>query len=307
VLNKWLIIILKVRELKLKAAITFLFLFLMSFQNGTYANIIGPGEVKKLYQSVKPILDQPTPEQPFYLKSGNDKKIESGEAAFYLPLTVEKIADSLSSVHNWCEIMSLHINVKACISNEKNDSMTVYMGRKYYQEPGDAYPLTYHFNTVKKNGYFSAVAIASDGPMGTSDYHIEVEVISVGNRSLGRIYVSNRRSVISSIAMSIYLATKGKNKRGIKVIGHDDLGVPIYSQGEAGVAERNLLRYYFAFLALFVNIGVQDDNKRHEAQLAFWFAQTQPFPQLYEMSEEDYLTGKRKERINQIKLQQTAH
>ena len=107
-------------------------------------------------------------------------------------------------------------------------------------------------------------------------------------------YVSNRRSFISSIAMSIYLATKGKNKRGIKVVGHDDLGVPIYSQGKAGVAERNLLRYYFAFTAFFVNIGVQDDNRRHKGQMAFWFAQTQQFPQLYEMSEEDYLAGKRK-------------
>ena len=291
----------------MKVATTIWILFLVLFQYGAYANIIGPDEVKKLYQRVKPILDQPTPEQPFYLKSGNDKKIESGEAAFYLPLTVDRIADSLSSVHNWCEIMSLHINVKACISNEKDDSMTVYMGRKYYQEPGDAYPLTYHFNTVKKHGYFSVVAIASDGPLGTSDYHIEVEVITVGNRSLGRIYVSNRRSLISSIAMSIYLATTGKNKRGIRVVDHDDLGVPIYSQGEAGVAERNLLRYYFAFLAFFVNIGVQDDNRRHENQLAFWFAQTQQFPQLYEMSEEDYLTVKRKERINQIKLQQVAH
>ena len=185
--------------------------------------------------------------------------------------------------------------------------MTVYMGRKFYQQPGDAYELTYRFNTIKKDGYFSSVAIASDGPLGTSDYHIDVEVISVDDQSFGRIYVSNQRSWISSIAMSIYLATKGKNKQGIKVVDHDDQGVPIYSKGETGVAERNLLRYYFAFTAFFDKFGEQDDHRRHESQLAFWFAQTQQFPQLYEMSEEDYVTGKRKERVNQIELQQTHH
>ena len=80
------------------------FVILLLVQSVAYANVMGPAEVQKLYERVKTTLDNPTPEEPFYLKSENDKNIESGEAAFYLPLGMDQIADSLSSVQNWCEI-----------------------------------------------------------------------------------------------------------------------------------------------------------------------------------------------------------
>lgn len=103
--------------------------------------------------------------------------------------------------------------------------------------------------------------------------------------------------------MHVYLATKGKHKQGISVIGHDEDGNPIYSKGEPAVAERNLLRYYFAFAAFFNSAGEKDDNKRHENQMNYWFDQTEQYPQLHEMGKEEYLTEKRKERANQIALQ----
>ena len=281
------------------------FLILLLVQSTAYANVMGPAEVQKLYERVKTTLDNPTPEEPFYLKSENDKNIESGEAAFYLPLGMDQIADSLSSVQNWCEIMSLHINVKACTYNEKNSSITVYMGRKYYQGPDHAYDLTYDFKVIRNDGYFAAIAVAKKGPLGSSNYHIEVEVIAIDNKSFGRIYVSNQRSWISSAAMNIYLVTMGRNKQGIKVVGRDNQGNPMYSSGESGVAERNVLRYYFAFTAFFNEINEKNHHTRHEGQLAYWFDQTEQYPQLYEMSREEYLSDKRKERVNQIVLQQS--
>ncbi len=147
--------------------------------------------------------------------------------------------------------------------------------------------------------------MAKEGPLRTSDYHIEVEIIAIDNKTFGRIYVSNRRSWISSAAMKLYLATKGRNKQGIRVVDRDDLGNSIYSSGESGVAERNLLRYYFAFAAFFHESDEKDQNKRHEEKLAYWFDQTQRYPQMYEMSREDYIVGKRKERANQLALQQS--
>ena len=281
-------------------------LFFFLVQGIAHANIIGPAEVQKLYALVKSSLDSTIPVEPYYLEGEKVKNIESGEAAYYLPLGVEKVANFLSSLENWCEIMSLHINVKACTYSEKNSAMTVYMGRKFYQDPEEAYGLTYEFKTIRNEEYFAVVAVAKDGPLRTSDYHIEVEIISIdNNQSFGRIYVSNRRSWISSTAMNLYLATKGRNKKGIRVVDHDDGGNPIYSSGEAGVAERNLLRYYFAFTAFFNEIEEIDPDKRHEKQLAYWFDQTERYPQLYEMSREDYISGKRRERVNQLALQQS--
>ena len=45
--------------------------------------------------------------------------------------------------------------------------------------------------------------------------------------------------------------------------GHDDQGNPIYSKGEPAVAERNLLRYYFAFAAFFKAADEEDRARRH--------------------------------------------
>ena len=83
----------------------------------------------------------------------------------------------------------------------------------------------------------------------------------------------------------------------------DAEGNPVYSGGESGVAERNLLRYYFAFIAFFSELEEKDQQKRHDGQLTFWFDQIEKYPQLYEMSREKYLDQKRKERVNQIALQ----
>ena len=97
--------------------------------------------------------------------------------------------------------------------------------------PDDAYQLSYKFSTVSDDNYFAAVAVADDGPLGTSDYHIEFEIIPVDDKTFGRIHVSDHQSWLSSKAMHIYLATKGSDKQGIKVVGHDDKGNPILLQG----------------------------------------------------------------------------
>ena len=44
--------------------------------------------------------------------------------------------------------MPLHINTKACTYSGSGDEITIYMGRKFYQGPDEAYQLTYRFATV---------------------------------------------------------------------------------------------------------------------------------------------------------------
>ena len=69
------------------------------------------------------------------------------------------------------------------------------------------------------------------------------------------------------------------------------------------MAERNLVRYYFAFMAYFHGQSLTDPTQRYEQQLKDWFEHTEKFTQLYEMSEQEYLEAKRKERKNQLILQ----
>ncbi len=258
-----------------------------------------------LYEKVKDLLEHPTPERPFYLEVGVRKHIEHGEAALYFPESFDEIAKALSDPANWCDLLPLHLNVKGCTYRRDTDGsrLRIYLGRKFYQSPEKAHKINYDFHTVGSQDYFAAIVTADKGPLGTSDYRIVFEAMPADGRTFGRVSISDHQSWISSKAMHVYLATKGKHKQGISVIGHDEDGNPIYSKGEPAVAERNLLRYYFAFAAFFNSAGEKDNNKRHENQMNYWFDQTEQYPQLHEMGKEEYLTEKRKERANQIALQ----
>lgn len=75
------------------------------------------------------------------------------------------------------------------------------------------------------------------------------------------------------------------------------------SNGAEGVAERNLVRYYFAFLTFFDGDAETNTENRYNVQLHEWFDRTEKFPQLHEMSRQEYLDTKHKERENQLALQ----
>jgi hypothetical protein len=64
------------------------------------------------------------------------------------------------------------------------------------------------------------------------------------------------------------------------------------------------MRYYLAFMSFFDNAEEKDSALRYEKQLNDWFDRTEKFPQLYELSKQEYLSGKRKERENQLELQE---
>ncbi|MCP4010057.1 MAG: hypothetical protein GY726_11155 [Proteobacteria bacterium] len=262
--------------------------------------------MQALYERVRSTLDNPTPENPFYLDASSTEETESGEAAVYLPLSLDEVASALGPVSNWCNIMPLHINVKTCTYNQAGDLMNLYMGRKFYQTPDDAFELTYRFKTHKSDNYFAAIAHAEKGPLKTSDYQIKLEFISIDGKTFARIFVSNQQSWMSRKGMEVYLSTLGKGKRGIKVINLDKQGEPVYSNGAIGVAERNLVRYYFAFMTFFNSSVESGSAERYEHQLNDWFDRTETYPQLYEMSRQEYLDSKRKERENQLVLQKTA-
>jgi hypothetical protein len=259
--------------------------------------------LQALYERAKSTLDNPGPENPFYLQANHTDENDSGEAAVYLPLSLKDIASALGTLSNWCDILPLHINVKTCTYNLAGNQMTLYMGRKHYQAPDAAFELVYRFHTISTDNYFAAIAHADEGPLSTTDYQIKLEFTNIGGKTFGRIYVANHQSWISRKGMEVYLSTLGKDKEGIRVIDHDAQGKPIYSSGAEGVAERNLVRYYLAFTTFFKRGPETDAEKRYEAQLRDWFARTEKFPQLYEMSKSEYLDSKHRERRNQLALQ----
>ena len=260
----------------------------------------GPDSLQALYEKVEVLLDNPTPEQPFYMHAEARKHIDAGDAAFYMLTPFDELALALTELATWCDILPLHLNVKGCIFDDA--VLTLFLGHKDYQPPEDAHRIDYEFSSEVVDGYFEARFYADKGPLGTSDYRIEFEAMPVGDNTFARLRTSEHQSWISSKAMHVYLSTKGAEKTGITVVGHDESGRPQYSAGEEGAIERNVLRYYLAVVAFFDTLDEPDDS-RFNAALQEWFDATERFPQLYEVDEHEYLAAKAKERANQRALQ----
>lgn len=268
------------------------------------SNVSGAKDMLAAYEEAKPILDNPTPAQPFYLQAKVEDYVQTGVAAVYFEQSVDEIAASLSRLNSWCQVLLLHLNTKACTysNGDKRKILTIYLGRKFYQEPDDAYVMEYDFKSQKKGDYFSALITADEGPLGTSDYRIQLEVMAIDDRTFGRIRVAQTHSWVSSKAAKLYVATKGRNKQGISIVEYDKNGKPVYSTGERAIAERNLLRYQFAFTAFF-KAQEKPKTERFDERLDYWFDQTELYEQLYEVDRNQYIADKNKEHENQLALQ----
>lgn len=266
--------------------------------------VVGLDSLQALYEKVAHLLDEADPDQPFYLHAEARKHIESGDAAFYFPEPFDAMSAALTDVASWCEFLPLHLNVKGCVFDAaaQAPTLTLYLGHKEYQDIEDAHPIEYQFTSKANGDYLEASFYADKGPMGTSDYRIEFEAMPTGDTTFARLRTSEHQSWISSKAMNVYLKTKGKHKQGISVAGYDDAGRPLYSAGEQGAIERNVLRYYFAIIAYFETLGEPVDA-RYDAALGYWYDATESYPQLYELDREQYLAAKRRERSNQLSLQ----
>jgi hypothetical protein len=243
---------------------------------------------------------------PFAVRSQEDDKRLSAEIFSVLDQPLDVVAQALTNIENWCVFMPLNLNVKSCTYSRSDnvDLLTLYVGRKFYQEPEDAYTLSYEHQTKHNNeNGFNVVMVADEGPMGTKDYLIEIDAIPLNGQTLLRINMAYNTSWMSKLASSAYLATMGRDKLGFSVEGKGVDGQPIFIRGPQAVIERNAMRYYLAMKA-YLETEQLIPEKRLEARIIRWFEMTEEYSkQLYEIEREEYLQAKRKEWINQAQLQ----
>jgi hypothetical protein len=214
----------------------------------------------------------------------------------------------LSSPANWCEIFPVVLNIKACTCQIKKGGpqLTFYVGRKFYQPAEKAFKLQYDFllRALQKD-YFDIALVAEKGPFGTSNYLLEVEGIKVPEGTFISVLTSYRASTFSRMATRGYLATLGRDKIGFTIVGGDKEH-PEYVRGVRGVVERNAVRYYLALQAYMETRHLPPD-KRFAAAADLWFDLTERFhKQLYEMNKAEYLEIKRREHLQQLRLQNQA-
>lgn len=281
-------------------------LALLAFAGSTRAHSTQAAALLADYQLIRLELSHNPYGVPIYVRSRDQDDVPTAEVYGRLDYPLERLKAALTEPSGWCELLALTLNVKACVHAAQAEQrwLTLYMGRKFYQAPEKAYKVRYRFQvTASSSDYFEVSLSAADGPLGTSDYRTALQAISVPGATLIHIRSSYRSSLASRWATSAYLATLGKGKIGFSSVAVDSDGRPRYVEGVRGTIERNTMRYYLALQAVLETRDLPPDD-RFEASIRRWFALTDRYrPQLYEMDRAEYLQTKRREHINQLRLQ----
>ena len=245
---------------------------------------------------------------PLFLESyehGNKVKVDV-YGIFNYPFT--SVANVLKVPANWCDIVSLHPNVKACTYRELPGDwlLTFYVGKKVYQPPEEARQVIYHFsNVIQQPEYLDILLRADSGPFGTEDHRMRFEALPL-DRGKTFVHVSYeyRDSLALRLAGKAYFSTFGRDKVGFTVIGTNGNGQDILVGGSRGVIERNAVRYYFA-IQTFMNTLRTPENTLLSMRISQWYDLTTHYrTQLFDMEKKEYLTAKTAEHKNQELLQQ---
>ena len=218
------------------------------------------------------------------------------------------VADVLKIPVNWCDIVTLHPNVKACISREVPSAwlLTFYLGRKFYQPLEDTHQVIYQYRQVARQpGYLDIILSAGTGPFGTKDHRMRFEALSLaGGRTFVHVSYAYSDSAALRLAEKIYFTTLGRDKVGFTVTGTGRNGKPVYVGGPRGAIERNAVRYYFAIHAFMNSLRYPVEN-RFSRRSSEWYDLTVRYrEQLFDLDKKDYLIFKTKEHENQLILQQ---
>jgi ribosome-associated toxin RatA of RatAB toxin-antitoxin module len=220
------------------------------------------------------------------------------------------IVNVLNVPANWCDIVSIHTNVKACTYRELPGTwqLTFYIGRKVYQPAKDAHQVVYNYRkVVQQQRYMDINLNAEEGPFGTKDHRMRFEALPLdGGKTFVHVHYEYNNSVALRVAEKIYFATLGLGKVGFTVTGTNKKGNPVYIGGPRGAIERNAVRYYFAIQS-FMNTLRYPEKIRFRMRIIQWYDLTIRYrKQLFDLDRKDYLAFKTMEHMNQVMLQRSV-
>jgi hypothetical protein len=259
----------------------------------------GPAELQSKYTDLRDELRNNNFHRPLYIESSEAGDMLKGDVYAVLDAPFATVSNVLKRPADWCDIMLLPFNTKACRAAGTNDQATlrVRIGRKSDQPAQDAYPLDFTWQPVAlKPDYFESRLTAATGPIGTRDYRIGLSAVPLdGRRTFVHLSYSYGYGFAGRVALQGYLATAGADKVGFSVTGKDGNGQPIYIGGVRGVVERNAMRYYLAIEAHLASLQAPA-NQQLDKRIQAWFESTERYArQLHEMDGPTYLALKRGE------------
>lgn len=267
----------------------------------------GPEVLLDRYRSLQPKLEKNGFGLPLYLESSDRDGRLHVDVYGVFDHGFTSVLNALSAPANWCDIASLHPNVKACTYDRISGGwqLTFYNGRKFYQSPADSRRSVYSYRSEEnKQDYLDITLSAEKGPLGTKEHRMKVEALPL-EKARSFVHVSYDYQYGSSLKLAekIYFATLGRGKVGFTIEGADSSGNPVYVGGPRGAIERNAVRYYLAIRS-FMDMIKYPGEKRFAMMVDEWYDLTDHFrKQLFEMEKKDYMACKTAEHKNQEKLQ----
>jgi hypothetical protein len=247
------------------------------------------------YAALESQLDHNAFGRPLHLDSREANDRLEGDVHAVLDHPFAQVERALAGGTRWCDILLLHLNVKACRAAGGESTLRVYIGRKFDQPPSAAHRIDFTYRVLAEApGYFQVSLGADRGPFGTHDYRIVAEAIPLGERTFLHLSYAYAYGVRAKVAMQAYLATVGARKVGFTREREAD-GAPVLVGGLRGALERNVMRYYLAIEA-YLDAQSSPPGERLEDRLRDWFQSTERYAlQLHELDEDAYLEMKRRE------------
>jgi hypothetical protein len=200
---------------------------------------------------------------------------------------------------HWCDVLILHLNTKYCNASTTGEkkSLLLRIGKKSTDSLSQAYALEFAYSATSATAdYFNAKLTAERGPLGTSNYKIQLEAVPVqGGKTFLHLTYSYAYNLVGRLAMQGYLATAGSGKVGFTRVNDSSGGEVRYIDGMRGVVERNTMRYYLAIETYMGALSTAPAGQV-EKRLQTWFSATELYPrQLHEIDRSTYLNMKRNE------------
>ena len=238
-------------------------------------------------------------QRPLYLESKQSDSQLQGDIYAEIEQPFSVTGSALQGTEQWCELLILHLNVKGCQASGSaaQPAITLHVGSKFDQLLADAYPFEFRYQVeVTEADYLRVVLNAPQGPLGTSDYRIVLDVLALDDRrSFLHLSYAYSYGMVASLAMQGYLATGGRDKVGFSIVGKTDSGEPQYLDGMRAVVERNTMRYYLAIDAYLGALSLPA-AARLDKRLNDWHSGVERYPrQLHELDRAAYLSMKHQE------------
>lgn len=244
---------------------------------------------------------------PLYLKTVQEDHVLNVSLIGQIPFALDQITEVLSKPESYCDFLPLMFNVKSCVITELKPVTRVkyYVAGKHYTPPVTSYRINSIFRLVEHSKDILRIRLEADeDSLGKSSYGVDLVAVPMDGNTL--LYVESQYAPgrITRMATYTYVKVFARNKPGFTLIEEPGSGKKKLITGFPAIIERSTVRAYFALMAYMQNRHLPSAG-RYESCLNTWYDLNRPYKkQLYELDRDQYLQIKRKERKNQLNMQQ---